>query len=345
MEAKERHIPLISLGGLCVYMLKEYFVPFIESLRQRSRRPSTLVDHQRMLDQFIRPPLGDVKIQDLKMTHVYLLLSFVKDRGKSVPNHSIITLRRLLCFIQETGEKLSFDWRDIEIPKYFPKREVEALTKEEVESVHKFLSFRKQSVHKSEYAMREEVFATTRTRALFDLLLYSGMRLSEALSLNRDDVLDPSFEIKIENCKTHKHETVYLAEEAVESIQAYLALRTDDRPDLFVSFNGKKMEANNAKSYLRKVRAKCQLKKNLTHHIFRKTFCTWLLDSGVNIKRVQKLARHKSERTTLKYYVAVEQAECKKDYMRVFARVEKPPIEHFFDSLKTGYYRVIHKVV
>ncbi len=57
------------------------------------------------------------------------------------------------------------------------------------------------------------------------------------------------------------------------------------------------------------------------HHIFRKTFATVLIQGGADITAVGDLCRHKSPRTTLQYYAAVNKERSKEVHQRVLNRV------------------------
>ena len=62
---------------------------------------------------------------------------------------------------------------------------------------------------------------------------------------------------------------------------------------------------------------KAGITKRIHPHIFRSTFGTELLYGGADIKSVQVLMRHKSERTTLKHYIAVSKDRCKGEHERI----------------------------
>jgi site-specific recombinase XerD len=53
------------------------------------------------------------------------------------------------------------------------------------------------------------------------------------------------------------------------------------------------------------------IKKHIAHHLFRKTFVTHLLQRKADIMAVKDLARHRSERTTLKNYAGVDKERSK----------------------------------
>jgi site-specific recombinase XerD len=59
------------------------------------------------------------------------------------------------------------------------------------------------------------------------------------------------------------------------------------------------------------VAAQLGIKKQITHHIFRKTFVTHLLQRKADIMAVKDLARHRSERTTLQNYAGVDKERSK----------------------------------
>src|SRR3989344_251903 len=82
-----------------------------------------------------------------------------------------------------------------------------------------------------------------RDRAILEVLFSTGLRVSELVSLNKDDVNLKSGEFTVLG-KGRKVRTVYLGESAKKWLQQYLAPRSDDFMPLFIRYSGKSMDEN-----------------------------------------------------------------------------------------------------
>ena len=154
-------------------------------------------------------------------------------------------------------------------------------------------------------------------RALIENLRVTGMRISEAISLNRDDIDWNKKEAEITNAKTKEREMVYFTDESLAWLKRYLDFRNDRSEALFVNQNGKRVSPCTVRNTIHHSTRRAGIKKNVHPHIFRSTFGTELLHGGADIKSVQVLMRHKSERTTLKHYIAVSKDRCKSEHERI----------------------------
>jgi integrase len=72
---------------------------------------------------------------------------------------------------------------------------------------------------------------------------------------------------------------------------------------------------------LKKLKLRLKLKKNLTHHIWRKTFITLLLKHGGDPKKTQRAARHRSLQTPLNHYYALDDDEVKTYHEKVMGKI------------------------
>ncbi|GEM_PF-2640374 len=77
------------------------------------------------------------------------------------------------------------------------------------------------------------------------------------------------------------------------------------------------------------------IRKHIKHHLFRKSFVTHLIQGGADITAVSDLARHKSPRTTLRHYAAVNKERSKAVHQKVMNKVlngRVTPEEYFEGS-------------
>lgn len=162
--------------------------------------------------------------------------------------------------------------------------------------------------------MRENIL-TLKEKAIFELLLSSGMRIGELEKLNRKD-LDMNNCSVIVHGKGDKEREVYFNELAKVSIERYLESRTDENPALFVSDNKphNRFGGSGIGRMLRNIGERAGVEKVHAHR-FRRHFATTLLKKGVHIEQIQKLLGHEEIDTT-QLYVVSDEDEIKYNHKR-----------------------------
>ncbi|TSC77378.1 MAG: Uncharacterized protein G01um101433_636 [Parcubacteria group bacterium Gr01-1014_33] len=146
-----------------------------------------------------------------------------------------------------------------------------------------------------------------RNRMMLEMLFSTGMRISELLSLNKNQINETG-KIFIQG-KGKKERFVYLTDRAKELLHEYLAMRrNDNNPALFIPYRGRNtgtLKARISPNYLQmKIK---QYKERLgivvptSAHSFRHGFATYLAEQGANPAAIQILLGHESLHTTTRY--------------------------------------------
>ncbi len=141
-----------------------------------------------------------------------------------------------------------------------------------------------------------------RDRALFALLYGCGLRIGEAISLNRRDVA--GLERIVVTGKGNKQRVVPMLRMVAKEMEAYLAACPyDTGPDgpLFVGARGNRLNPALAQRAMRGVRAVLGLTETATPHALRHSFATHLLSGGGDLRTIQELLGHASLSTTQRY--------------------------------------------
>jgi len=145
-----------------------------------------------------------------------------------------------------------------------------------------------------------------RNRAMLETLFATGMRISELLSLKRQQ-LDQSGRIYVMG-KGKKQRFVYLTPRAIKHISAYLKTRHDDSPFLFIPYRGrnnanknKKISTNYLQYKIKRYRELLSINIPISAHSIRHSFATYLAESGANPAAIQILLGHESLDTTTRY--------------------------------------------
>jgi integrase/recombinase XerD len=155
-------------------------------------------------------------------------------------------------------------------------------------------------------AARGETPQALRDTALLELLYATGARISEAVDLNVDDVIDDDV-VRLFG-KGGKQRIVPLGSYARKAIDAYLvrarpvfSVRGTSTPALFLGARGQRVSRQNAWLILRAVAERANLGIEISPHTFRHSFATHLLAGGADVRVVQELLGHSSVATTQIY--------------------------------------------
>jgi len=148
----------------------------------------------------------------------------------------------------------------------------------------------------------DEPWIGLRDRALFTLLYGCGLRISEALALDRG-CLPLGESLKVLG-KGRKERVVPVLPIVTEAVAAYAEAspysREKDAP-LFVGTKGKRLDAAIAQKAMRSLRRQLQLPETATPHALRHSFATHILGSGGDLRAIQELLGHASLSTTQRY--------------------------------------------
>ena len=151
-----------------------------------------------------------------------------------------------------------------------------------------------------------------RDRTILEVLFSTGLRVSELVSLNIDDVDPESAEFSVMG-KGRKIRTVYLSPGARSWLKRCLATRNDNFEPLFIRYSGKKMKeqdfegeslrlsVRSVQRLVKKYITRAGISVDATPHTLRHSFATGLLKEGADIRSVQELLGHSNVSTTQIY--------------------------------------------
>ena len=176
-----------------------------------------------------------------------------------------------------------------------------AILLDEVESGEK-LTKRQQAYHEK---------TKVRDLAILTLMLGTGIRVSECVGLDMDDVDFKNNGIKIHR-KGGKEVIVYFGEEVCEALWNYMEERENITPveghanALFLSMQNKRISVRSVENLVKKYSKLVTNLKNITPHKLRSTYGTNLYRETGDIYLVADVLGHKDVNTTKKHYAALE---------------------------------------
>lgn len=267
--------------------------------------------------------LEKLVLRDVKMYRLHL--TEITDKNgmplsTKTQNFHVIALRAFLKYARKNDIE-SLAPEKIELAKE-PTREVEYLDREELERLFKAVSDvyseRVAQAHAGRKAPREVFLHQLELRALRDSaileLLYStGLRISELVRLDRDQVHLERREFTVRG-KGGKTRLVFISKRAAEAVAAYMNKRTDGFSPLFLNYTRRNAGKDDVlddkvrrlttvaiEAMVRSYAAHAGIMKKVTPHVLRHSFATELLINGADIRSVQEMLGHSSITTTQIY--------------------------------------------
>ena len=263
----------------------------------------TLDAYSRDLGSFLRftaEHLGYAPgLQDLRALEPADFRGFLADRqarglARSSTARAMSTLRNFFKFIERQGlvENAAIGGiKTPKVPRSVPKAldEVDAL---ETVSVIEDLS--------------EEPWIGKRDAAVLFLLYGCGLRIGEALGLDRDQVAEPgdAMDTIVVTGKGDKQRLVPVLPVVAKALGDYIDACPHDLAldgPLFVGKRGKRLSARMIQRQMGRVRALLGLPETATPHALRHSFATHLLAGGGDLRTIQELLGHASLSTTQRY--------------------------------------------
>jgi len=210
------------------------------------------------------------------------------------------TLHAVKWIIKELQEDGVIDKEKINLNKViFPKIDRKGVMYLTIEEIKKFFALIEAEIKQC------KATRIIRTMTLYTLLLESGARISEALSIKIKDVDLENREIPIIG-KGGKPRTLFIRDKSVYWIKRYLEKRQDRNEYLFVNRAGdNQWSYNDVCRSFQRYKKLSGISKDFTIHTFRHTFATQLLLNGLSINKVSFLLGHERLETTIKYYIGI----------------------------------------
>ena len=162
-----------------------------------------------------------------------------------------------------------------------------------------------------------------RNKAIFELLYSSGLRVSELVQLDVENVQKQKGILRILG-KGSKERIVPVGEQAQSAITYYLEhgrplLVKEEVQALFLNRQGKRLTTRGVEYILEQYVKQGALKYKVTPHAFRHSFATHLLDNGADLRVIQELLGHESLSTT-QIYTEVSASHLQQIYRKAHPR-------------------------
>jgi integrase/recombinase XerD len=146
-----------------------------------------------------------------------------------------------------------------------------------------------------------------RDRALLELLYATGMGVTEAVSLNIEDLNLPSATVRVRHSKENKERVLPLDDRAQKALEFYLQkgrlplVRDPEEPALFLNHRGQRLTRQGLWLIIKAYVNKAGIDIAVTPHTLRHSFAIHKLKEGASLHEIQKLLGHSNISTTQIY--------------------------------------------
>ncbi|MGZ9586846.1 tyrosine recombinase [Paenibacillus marinisediminis] len=252
--------------------------------------------------------LEDVsQVTGVHMRHYFGQLRLSGRAASTISRHKA-AVRSFFMYLIKEGDAVTDPTMQIELPRT-ERKQPTLLTIEQVEQL-----LNTPDPHSAQ---------GIRDRAMLETLYGTGMRITELIALNYEDV---HLQLGFVRCIMNRKERVIpLGQVAIEAIRNYLEqarpewvteeadnMAGDEKP-LFVNMRGQRLTRQGFWKMLKKYAADLSLDISLTPHTLRQSFAAHLLSNGADLHAVQEMLGHADAATTQRYAVVSDKRHNMKD--------------------------------
>lgn len=299
---------------------KEHAEQYLSHLYRKNCRSGTIESNQisiRLFLRFIQDRQGIIHLAQVSRRSIEAFVEYEQDRGLKPMTVSgrLISIHAFLRFLVE-GEVIDPNVLRkkirIKVPEALPK----AIEPENIKVL---------------FAVIDHV----RDRAIFLMLLRTGMRIGELLDLKIPEVnLKEKKVIIYEAQKTRVGRVVYFSDDAKEALGSWLKARDPKKEFVFYGQGRNRLGYTGAQLRFEKYNEAAGLSaKGYTIHCLRHTFASELLNAGMRLECLQPLLGHTSLEVTRRYARLTDRTR-EEEYFRAMAIIEK--------GAAGGHYRFDH---
>ncbi len=290
--------------------LVQKFVNFLE--RDKRLSMNTLQSYRRDIEQYFTY-LQEINLQNISNSNkttviAYLLYLQKKGRATSTISRNLASIRSFYQYISKNKLIDHDPTAELESPKV-EKKLPQILSPEEVE----LLLEQPQCVDLKGY----------RDKAMLELLYATGIRVSELIQL---DLQDLNLDIAYIKCnKGTKERMIPIGSMAISALKEYLnksrplLIQSVDETALFVNINGSRLTRQGFWKIIKQYKNQAQISKDITPHTLRHSFAAHLLENGADLRSIQEMLGH-SDISSTQIYAQIAKNRIKEIYKKTHPR-------------------------
>lgn len=270
---------------------------------------NTIRSYKNDLNQFITYLEENEGIKDFKDVEIITFRSFIAYLNSDIKitkrsiNRKLSAIRSFFEYLVKNNKLEENKAIYINMPK-FENKLPSFLLKEDMEKVR--------------LVINTNNILGLRDRAIIEVLYSSGIRSSELLDLSENMINMQDRELRVIG-KGNKERITFFSKTAKKYLTEYIEAKKSktyyDKNIVFANSKGGKLTTRSLRRLIEDYNKRSGITKELTPHVFRHTFATQLLNSGVDIRYVQELLGHTSIATT-QFYTHVSKKALRDIYLK-----------------------------
>ena len=168
-----------------------------------------------------------------------------------------------------------------------------------------------------------EDLKSIRDKAMLEIAYATGMRVTEIISLNVDDVDIDALSVICKN--GNKQRIIPLGKLSIKALQEYIEtarpnlIKVEDEKALFVNINGKRLTRQGFWKIIKYYKEQAHITTEITPHVLRHSFATHLLQNGADLKAIQTMLGH-SDISSTQVYMQFQDESLKNVYRKAHPR-------------------------
>jgi len=295
----------------------KYVKKFLNYLAlEKNYSPNTIINYERDLTHFIdflKSITNSPSLEAVSYLEIRRYLAFLQEKAysKTTIARKLTCLRSFFKYLCQNKELKNNPLKNIQTPR-LEKRLPKFLFLEEAEKLLESLPTN------SPLALRD--------KAILETFYATGIRVSEMVNLNLDDLNLIGGFIRVLG-KGRKERIVPIGSKARKALEDYLKQGrihlAKEQPNfqspLFLNKSGQKISDRSIRRLVDKYAQKLDLQKKISPHVFRHSFATHLLNSGADLRAVQEMLGH-ADISTTQIYTHITKERLKKVYQNAHPR-------------------------
>ena len=292
-------------------MLIEGFFDYLKNERKMAK--NTLEAYKRDVLEFaeFEKSRDFEDLRETPGTEVVAFLLNLKNNGKSAAtvNRKLASVRAFYKYLQDKNEITSNPTHNIKSPR-IERKAIEYLTLEEVDRL---------------LALPDDSLIGMRDRAMLELLYATGIRVTELIEANLEDI---NLRMGFITCagEQSKARIIPIGRPARAALESYIydarpaiVKEKKDQQSLFVNYTGERITRQGMWKILKEYGRKAGLEEKLTPNVLRNSFAVHMIQNGADLKSLQELMGHEDISAT-QIYLTVTKNRIKDVYDRTHPR-------------------------
>jgi integrase/recombinase XerD len=233
----------------------------------------------------------DLREVDKQLLSNYLELLYSKGKPKTI-KRKVATLRAFFNYLEFEDRVVVSPFRKMSIKIEQEQTAPEILSHSEIEMLLRYIYKKRQD---SRYHSEIRQKAIVRDIAILELLLETGMRVSEVCSLKKEDVDLQENRVKIEGRGMRRRTIPLVGDAVIRAINDYAVTHQyplQSSTYWFLNRDSKQISDQSIRSMITKYCQAAGITKNITPHTFRHTLANMLVESGWDVRAIQYFLGH-----------------------------------------------------